>query len=346
MSTQDQTITAPAPAKVAKISFVEGLHMALDEAMGADENVIALGEDVGDAQGGGVFKITKGLSTKYGTHRVRATPISEQAIIGAAVGAALVGMRPVAEIMLMNFVTVAMDQIVNHAAKLRFMSGGQTHVPLVIRTTTGVGVGFGGQHSDMLEAWFAHVPGLKVVMASNPADAYGLLRSAIEDDDPVILIENILSYGIQGSAPTPGYRVPLGKAAITREGTDVSIISYGKAVLDALAVAEKLAAEGVSVEVVDLRTIAPFDEATVLASVGKTGRAVIVHEAVKAYGTGAEMSSRIHEELFGQLHAPVQRVGGTYSPVPFSSALEKAWIHSQDQITAAVRRTLDWKKPR
>ncbi len=331
------------PAKLKKISIAQGLHMALDEAMAADENVIALGEDVGDEQGGGVFKITAGLSTKYGKHRIRATPISEQAIIGAAVGAAIAGLRPVAEIMLMNFVTVAMDQIVNHAAKLRFMSGGQTHVPLVIRTTTGVGVGFGGQHSDMLEAWFAHVPGLRVVMASNPADAYGLLASAIEDDDPVIMIENILSYGIQGPAPEPGYRVPLGKAAIAREGSDVTVIAYGKAVLDALAVAEQLAGEGVSVEVVDLRTIAPFDEATVLASVAKTGRAVIVHEAVKAYGTGAEISSRIHEELFDQLKAPVGRVGGSFSPVPFSKPLETAWIHSQEQVADAIRATLQRK---
>jgi len=326
-----------------KISFAQGLHMALDEAMAADGNVIALGEDVGDEQGGGVFKITAGLSTKYGKHRVRATPISEQAIIGAAVGAAIAGLRPVAEIMLMNFVTVAMDQIVNHAAKLRFMSGGQTHVPLVIRTTTGVGVGFGGQHSDMLEAWFAHVPGLRVVMASNPADAYGLLASAIEDDDPVIMIENILSYGIQGPAPAPGYRVPLGKAAIAREGNDATIIAYGKAVLDSLAAAEVLAGEGVSVEVIDLRTIAPFDEATVLASVAKTHRAVVVHEAVKAFGTGAEISSRIHEALFDTLKAPVGRVGGTFSPVPFSRPLEVAWIHSQEQIVAAVRATIDRK---
>ena len=333
-------MSAPAsPAR--KISIAAALHMALDEAMAADPNVVALGEDIGDKQGGGVFKITAGLSTKYGTHRVRATPISEQAIIGAAVGAAIAGLRPVAEIMLMNFVTVAMDQIVNHAAKLRFMSGGQTHVPLVIRTTTGVGVGFGGQHSDMLEAWFAHVPGLRVVMASNPADAYGLLASAIEDDDPVIMIENILSYGIQGPAPEPGYRVPLGKAAVTREGNDVTVVAYGKAVLDALAVAESLAKDGISVEVIDLRTIAPFDAETVLASVAKTGRAVVVHEAVKAFGTGAEISSRIHEALFDQLKAPVGRVGGSFSPVPFSKPLETAWIHSQDEIAAAVKATID-----
>lgn len=327
----------------AKINFIQGLHQALDEAMGADENVIALGEDIGDEQGGGIFKITKGLSAKYGRNRVRSTPISEQAIIGAAVGAAITGMRPVAEIMLMNFVTVAMDQIVNHAAKLRFMSGGQTNVPLVIRTTTGAGVGFGGQHSDMLEAWFAHVPGLKVIMASNPADAKGLLASAIEDDDPVILIENIMAYGQTGPAPEAGYRVPLGKAAVAREGSDVTIVTYGRAVLDALAVAEAMAADGVSVEVIDLRTIAPFDEATVFASVAKTKRAVVLHEAVKAYGTGAEMSSRIHEELFDTLKAPVVRVGSSYSPVPFSPVLEKAWIYNQDQIKAAVRATIDRK---
>lgn len=329
-----------ATTKPAKINFIQALAEAMDEAMAADDNVIALGEDIADAQGGGIFKITHGLSAKYGTNRVRSTPISEQAIIGAAVGAAVVGLRPVAEIMLMNFVTVAMDQIVNHAAKLRFMSGGQTHVPLVIRTTTGAGVGFGGQHSDMLEAWFAHVPGLKVVMASNPADAKGLLLSAIEDDDPVIMIENIMAYGQTGPAPAPGYRVPLGKAAIAREGRDVTIIAYGRAVLDALAVADRLAGEGVSAEVIDLRTIAPYDEATVLASVAKTRRAVVVHEAVKAYGTGAEMAARITEELWDTLVAPVARVGSTYAPVPFSPVLEKAWLYNQDQIVAAAQSTL------
>jgi pyruvate dehydrogenase E1 component beta subunit len=323
------------------INFVQGLHMALDEAMAADDRVILLGEDIGDEQGGGVFKITKGLSAKYGRNRVRSTPISEQAIIGAAVGAAIAGMRPVAEIMLMNFVTVAMDQIVNHAAKLRFMSGGQTHVPLVIRTTTGAGVGFGGQHSDMLEAWFAHVPGLKVVMASNPADAKGLLLAAIEDEDPVILIENILAYRATGPAPAPGYRVPLGKAVIAREGCDVSVVTYGRAVVDALGVAGRLEGEGISVEVIDLRTIAPFDEAAVFASVAKTRRAVVVHEAVRAYGTGAEISSRLHEELFDSLKAPVARVGSHFSPVPFSAPLEKTWIYSQDQIAGAIRATVN-----
>jgi acetoin:2,6-dichlorophenolindophenol oxidoreductase subunit beta len=327
-----------------KISMVKAINRAIDEAMAEDEGVILLGEDVAAKQGGGVFKISSGLTEKYGEHRIRATPISEQAIMGACVGAALAGFRPIAEIMLMNFVTVAMDQIVNHAAKLRFMSGGQTNVPLVIRTTTGVGVGFGGQHSDMLEAWFAHVPGLKIVTPSNPADAQGLMRSAIACNDPVIFIENILCYGMMAEAPEDGYRVPLGKAAVTRAGSDCSIITYGRTVLDAVEVAGQLAEEGISVEVIDLRTIAPYDEETVLASVRKTGRAVVLHEAVKAYGTGAEISARLHEALFNELKAPVQRIGGAFSAVPMANALEQAWIPSKDAIKDAVRATMNWKK--
>jgi acetoin:2,6-dichlorophenolindophenol oxidoreductase subunit beta len=327
-----------------KFSMVAAINRAIDEAMAEDEGVILLGEDVAAKQGGGVFKISSGLTEKYGEHRIRATPISEQAIMGACVGAALAGFRPIAEIMLMNFVTVCMDQIVNHAAKLRFMSGGQTNVPLVIRTTTGVGVGFGGQHSDMLEAWFAHVPGLKIVTPSNPADAQGLMRSAIACNDPVIFIENILCYGMMAEAPEAGHRVPLGKAAVTREGGDCSLITYGRTVLDAVEVAGQLAEEGISVEVIDLRTIAPYDEETVLASVRKTGRAVVLHEAVKAYGTGAEISARLHEALFNELKAPVQRIGGAFSAVPMANALEQAWIPSKDAIKAAVRATMNWKK--
>lgn len=327
-----------------KISMGAAINRAIDEAMAEDEGVILLGEDVGAKQGGGVFKVSSGLTEKYGEHRVRSTPISEQAIMGACVGAALAGFRPIAEIMLMNFLTVCMDQLVNHAAKLRFMSGGQTNVPLVVRTTTGVGVGFGGQHSDMLEAWFAHVPGLKIVTPSNPADAQGLMRSAIACNDPVIFIENILCYGLMADASPAGHRVPLGKAAIAREGADCSLITYGRTVADALDVAAQLADEGISVEVIDLRTIAPYDEETVLTSVRKTGRAVVLHEAVKAYGTGAEMSSRIHEALFNELEAPVQRVGGTFSAVPMANALEQAWIPSKDGIKQAVRATMDWRR--
>jgi pyruvate dehydrogenase E1 component beta subunit len=322
---------------MSKISMVQALNRAIDEAMAEDDGVILLGEDVSAKQGGGVFKVSAGLTEKYGEHRIRATPISEQAIMGACVGAALAGFRPIAEIMLMNFVTVCMDQIVNHAAKLRFMSGGQTNVPLVIRTTTGVGVGFGGQHSDMLEAWFAHVPGLKIVTPSNAADAQGLMRAAIACNDPVIFIENILCYGLQADDPGPNHIVPLGKAAVALEGIDVSIITYGRTVLDALEVAGQLKDEGISAEVIDLRTIAPFDEAAVLASVKKTGRAIVLHEAVKAYGTGAEISARINEKLFGQLKAPVQRIGGAFSAVPMANALEQAWIPTKDEIKEAAR---------
>ncbi|MEO0439524.1 MAG: alpha-ketoacid dehydrogenase subunit beta [Pseudomonadota bacterium] len=326
--------------KPQEIMFAQACNMAMAKAMADDDKVILLGEDIADKEGGGVFKVTAGLSEKYGTDRVRSTPISEQAIVGAAVGSALVGYRPVAEIMLMNFITVAMDQLVNHAAKLRFMSGGQTSVPLTIRTTTGAGTGLGGQHSDMLEAWLAHVPGLKVVAASNPADAYGLLYSSIMDDNPVVFIENTPTYFTKGPAPAPDHVVPLGKASVPREGTDISLITYGRGVGASHAVAEKLAGEGISCEIVDLRTIAPFDEETVLKSVAKTKAAVVVHEAVKNFGTGAEISSRIHEELFSDLKGPVGRVGSGYAPVPFSPTIEKAWMFSEDDIEHEVRAIL------
>jgi pyruvate/2-oxoglutarate/acetoin dehydrogenase E1 component len=333
-------MTAQTIEKAERATFGQAINMALDEAMALDRRVILLGEDIADEQGGGVFGATKGLSAKYGIERVKSTPIAEQAIVGAAVGAALVGYRPVAEIMLMNFMTVAMDQVVNHAAKLRFMSGGQIHVPLTIRTATGAGAGFGGQHSDMLEAWFAHVPGIKVVMASNPADAKGLLLSCIFDDDPCLFIEHTMAYGMSGPAPEPGYRVPLGKAVVVREGTDVSIISYGNAVRESLAVAEEFAGSGISVEILDLRTIAPFDKEAVLASVAKTRRAVVVHEAVRDFGVGAEISSLIHEHLFDDLKAPVQRIGSAFAPVPFSPVLEMAFLFSGKDISAAITRTM------
>lgn len=323
-----------------EITMAQALNRAIDEAMAENSGVFCLGEDVGAKQGGGVFKITAGLTEKYGENRIRATPISETAIVGAAVGAALAGQRPIAEIMLMNFVGVCMDQIVNHAAKLRFMSGGQTNVPLVIRTTTGVGVGFGGQHSDMLEAWFAHVAGLHVVTPSNAADAQGLMRSSIDCNDPVIFIENILCYGLKSEDPGPGYRVPLGKAAVAREGSDISVITYGRTVLDALAVASELANEGISVEVIDLRSIAPYDEATVLASVRKTGRALTLHEAVRPFGTGAEIAANIQEKCWDSLKGPVRRIGGTFSPVPFASVLEQAWIPNKQQIVDQIKASM------
>jgi pyruvate/2-oxoglutarate/acetoin dehydrogenase E1 component len=324
-----------------KLNLIQAVNKAIDDAMEGDPNVILFGEDVADREEGGVMGVTKGLSSKYGDSRVRSTPISEQAIIGAAIGASLVGMRPVAEIMLMNFTTVAMDMIVNHAAKLRFMSGGQTHVPIAIRTMTGAGFGAGGQHSDFLEAWFAHTAGMKVVIPSSPADAYGLMLSCIDDEDPCLFIENMTLYWTPGAMPEKGTRIPLGKANVVRTGADVSVVTYGRQVGDALAVAEKMGKEGVGVEVVDLRTVSPLDTQTILASVAKTRRAVVMHEAVKKFGVGAEVASCIHEELFSSLKAPVQRVGAPYSPVPFSKPLETAFVPGPEQLEAAIRATLD-----
>lgn len=326
--------------KAKKVTPLQIINGALDEALASDPNVILFGEDVADPEGGGVNGGTRGLSTKYGDLRVRSTPISEQAIIGAAIGAAMVGMRPVAEIMLMNFTTVAMDMITNHAAKLRFMSGGQTQVPITIRVTTGAGFGTGGQHADYLEAWFAHTAGIKVVTYSNPVEAAGLLLSSIFDDDPVIFIESLPGYWTPGEAPEAGARIPLGVASVVREGSDVTVISYGPQVAVALQAAESLAADNVSVEVIDLRTIVPWDREAVLKSVAKTGRAVVSHEALKAFGVGAEISSVIHEELFSELQAPVQRVGAPSCAVPYSNVLETAFVPSSDNIEAAIRKTL------
>lgn len=325
--------------KVPTINFVQAINMALADAMEADPSVLVLGEDVADGQEGGIAGITKGLSSRW-PDRVRSTPISEQAILGAAIGASLVGMKPVAEIMLMNFTTVAMDMIVNHAAKLRFMSGGQTNVPLVVRTMTGAGFGSGGQHCDYLETWFAHTAGLKVVAASTPAESYGLMLSCIQDPDPVIFIENLPSYWTQGSLPERGVAIPLGKAKVEREGQDVTVVSYSRIMSDCRAVADALAAEGVSVELIDLRTIAPWDRETVLNSVRKTGRAVLVHEAVRPHGVGAEIAATLHEELFGQLKAPVRRVGANFSATPAARNLEAAFLPSQAAIAEAIRSTL------
>lgn len=323
-----------------QINILQALNWALDDAMAADKNVILFGEEVADAEGGGIMGVTKGLSSKYGD-RVRSTPISEMAFTGAAVGAAIVGMRPVMEIMLMNFVAVCMDQITNHAAKLRFMSGGQTHVPMVIRTMTGSGFQTGGQHSDFLEAWFCHTPGIKVVAPSNPADAYGLMLGSIQDDDPVLFIEHMPNYWTPGAGPEKrGQAIELGKARVAKQGKDVTLIGYSRSMLDIPVVAQKLAQDGIDCEIIDLRTLNPLDMDTILTSVKKTGRAVVVHEACKSFGVGAEVSSRIHEALFRELKAPVQRVASQDTPVPFAKHLEAAFLYSHDDIEQAVRRTL------
>ncbi|KHK89133.1 alpha-ketoacid dehydrogenase subunit beta [Novosphingobium malaysiense] len=316
--------------------IMQAINAAMADAMTDDDAVVVLGEDVADPEEGGVVGVTKGLSSRFGEKRVRSTPISEQAIIGAAIGASLVGFKPIAEIMLMNFTTVAMDMIVNHAAKLRFMSGGQTHVPIVIRTMTGTGMSSGGQHCDFLESWFAHTAGMKVVAPSNPADAYGLMRSAIDDPDPVLFIENLPIYWQKGEAPEPGHRVPLGKAHVAKQGSDVTIVSYSGTLLQALAAVEAMDAAGVSAEIVDLRTISPWDEETVLASVRKTGRLLIAHEAVTKHGVGAEIAATVSSELFRELKAPVSRLGAPYAPVPFSKPLEDAYAPKAAGIAEAA----------
>nr|WP_051194358.1 pyruvate dehydrogenase complex E1 component subunit beta [Nocardia jiangxiensis] len=328
---------AEQPVQTRTLGFVQAINDALDVALEIDERVFALGEDIQEPGGGG-FGVFKGLGNKYGTQRIRHTPISEQAIMGAAIGAAISGLRPVPEIMLMNFTHVCMDQLVNHAAKLRYMSGGRTPVPITVRTATGAGGGFGAQHSDMLEAQLVHAAGLKVVVPSNPADAKGLLLSSIFDDDPVVFVEMFgLYFASRGEVPVGDYRVPLGKANIARAGSDVTILTYGRQVVDCLAVAEQLAGEGIDIEVVDLRTLQPLDIETVLASVAKTKRAVVVHEAVRRNGFGAELAATIHAELFGELAGPVARVTAPNTPVPYAKSLEEAYIPGPPQIEAAVR---------
>lgn len=320
-----------------KMNSLQAVNAALHQAMAEDDKVIVLGEDIADREGGGVTGATAGLSTKFGDDRVKSTPISEQAIIGAAIGAALAGYKPVAEIMLMNFTAVAMDMIFNHAAKLRFMSGGQSTVPITIRTLTGAGWQTAGQHADHLEGWFAHTAGIKVVAPSNPVDYKGLLLSCIQDPDPCIFIESAGSLFIPAEVPDDLAPIPLGKARVVQEGTDVTIISWSSQVIRCQQALAPLAEAGISVELIDLRTVSPWDKEAVLASVAKTGRAVIAHEAVRHFGPGGEIASTISEELFGQLKAPVRRLGAPYSPVPFAKVLEDAYIVSPDQVVETVK---------
>ena len=319
-----------------KMSTVKALHSALDLALAKDPAVLVLGEDVADDSGGGVFHVTQGLSTKY-PGRVRSTPISEQAIVGAAIGAALAGFRPVAELMLIDFFAVAMDQISNHLAKLRYMSGGQTSVPVTIRTAAGGGMQFGAQHSEMLEAWLTHVPGLKVVMPSCPADAKGLLTAAVFDDDPVIVIEPSMTYFKSGPVPVGDHVVPIGSADVKRPGTDVTVLTYGPEVNLCLAVAEQLSGEGIDAEVIDLRSLVPLDTDCILESVGRTRRAVIVHQAVRRGGVGAELSCLLYDHLYGELAVPVVRVTAPNTPVPYAAELEKAFLPDKVRIADGIR---------
>jgi pyruvate dehydrogenase E1 component beta subunit len=321
-----------------ELRFAKALNQALVDAMSGDETVVMLGEDI--AAAGGPFGVTRGLLDTFGADRVRDTPISEATLVSASVGAALSGLRPVTEIMFMDFVALAMDGLVNQAAKARFMFGGQCSVPMVLRTPHGGGLSAGPQHSQCLEAWFAHVPGLKVVCPATAADAYGLLRSAIEDPDPVVVVENKALYARKEEVPDSLSIVPIGKARTARPGRDVTIVTYGATVATALAAAETLATESIEAEVIDLRSLQPWDEKAVLESLSRTHRLVVVHEAVEAFGVGAEIAARMADVGFDELDGPIARVGAPFMPVPFSKALEEAFLPDPARVVAAVRHVL------
>ena len=318
-------------------TFIEILRRALDEELARDRAVHLLGEDVA---AGGAFGVTRGLAAKYGATRVRNTPISEAAITGLATGAALCGLKPVLEIMFIDFATLSMDCLVNQTAKYRYMSGGQLAVPLVVRTQAGAAGGAAAQHSQSLEAWFIHVPGLVVVAPSSPVEAYGLLKSAIRFGEPVLFVEHKRLYTLKEDLPDMPSMPRIGKARIARPGTDVTLIAYSAMVQSALEAAQSLAASGVSVEVIDLRTLVPLDMATIAASVSKTHRALVAHEAVLNGGVGAEIAARIGAELFDELDAPVLRVGCPFAPIPFAPELERALLPGSRDIEHAVRQML------
>ena len=314
---------------------MDAVRTALEAELAADESVFVAGIDVGE--GGNVFGLTRGLRDRFGD-RVRDTPISEAAIVGLGVGAAMAGMRPVVEVMYLDFLGVCFDQLLNQAAKLPFMTGGAARMGLTVRTQFGAGRSSGSQHSQSLEALLAHIPGLTVVMPSTPADTYGLLRAAIQDPNPVVFIENRLQYGMKGPQPPADHVLPIGRSAVVRPGTDVTVVSVSRMVHEALAAASALDAEGISVEVIDLRTVAPLDVTPVLESVAKTSRLLIAHEAVVPFGIGAEIAATVGREAFWHLDAPIERVGAAPTPPPYSPPLEQAWLPGRDDIAAAIRR--------
>ena len=334
-----------------KKTYSQAINEALRQEMRRDPNVIILGEDVAGGQGasgetggvGGVFGLTKGLYTEFGPDRVLDTPISESAIIGAASGAAVTGLRPVAEIMFVDFVGVCFDQIYNQAAKFRYMFGGKAKTPMVIRTAIGAGLRAGAQHSQTLHPLFTMVPGLKVVMPANPYDAKGLLINAIRDDDPVIFMESKLLYGMEGEVPDEAYRVPFGEANIAREGKDLTFVAFGAMVQRALAVAQTLAGEGISVEVIDPRTTSPLDEEAILDSVAKTGRLVVIDESPPRCGLAADISSLVAEKGFRSLKAPIGKVTCPHTPVPFAPNLEDEFMPNPRRIEEAARAVLAYR---
>ncbi|MBJ7593565.1 MAG: alpha-ketoacid dehydrogenase subunit beta [Candidatus Dormibacteraeota bacterium] len=320
------------------MTYRQALHDTLREELLRDDDVFLMGEEIGVFEGS--YKITAGLLQEFGAKRVRDTPICEEGFVGAAIGAAMLGLRPVVEVMTLNFTILALDQIVNHAAKIHSMFGGQVSVPMVLRTPGGGGQQLAATHSQNLEVWFAHVPGLKVVAPSTPADARGLLRTAIRDDDPVIFIENLALYNSKGEVPEGDASVEIGRANVVKHGDDITIVSYSRAATVALEVASHLEDEGISAEVVDLRSLRPLDRATVVGSVARTGRAVIFEEDWLSYGIGAELAATIQEGAFDHLDAPVRRVAAAEVPLPYSKPLELAALPNAEQLVRVVHETL------
>jgi 2-oxoisovalerate dehydrogenase E1 component len=327
----------PAPPDEDAPTFrtMDAIRTALEVELAADERVFVAGIDVG--AGGNVFGLTRGLRDQFGD-RVRDTPISETAIVGLGVGAAMAGMRPVVELMYFDFLGVCFDQLLNQAAKLPFMTGGAAQMALTVRTQFGAGRSSGSQHSQSLEALLAHIPGLSVVMPATPADTYGLLRAAIQDPNPVVFIENRLLYGMKGPQPPSDYVVPIGRSAVVRRGSDVTVVSVSRMVHEALAAAEQVGHDGISAEVIDLRTVAPLDVGPILDSVHKTSRLLIAHEAVVPFGIGAEIAATVAREAFWDLDAPIERVGAAATPAPYAPVLERAWLPDRDDIAVAIRR--------
>ncbi len=321
-----------------ELSYREAVRDALSSAMRDDEDVFIMGEDI--AEMGGSMGVTAGMLEEFGSDRVRNTPISEMAIVGAGIGAAMQGMRPVVEVMYEDFTTLAMEQIVNQAAKHRSMSGGQVKVPLTIRTQGGAGWSPGAQHAQQVESWFVHVPGLKVVFAATPADVRGLLWSAIYDDNPVMFFEHRTLYGIKEEVPAELEPIPIGRARIHREGEDVTVVATGRLVHEALAAAKEAEQDGVSVEVFDPRTLQPLDEDSLVGSVKKTNRCVVAHEAVARMGFGAEIAAVVQEKAFDWLDAPVERVGAKFAPLPFAPVMEEYVVPNAADVLAAIRRTV------
>lgn len=319
-----------------KISFAEALNQALREEMRLDDRVFVIGEDVG--QMGGLFKVTAGLVEEFGAGRVIDMPISEAAIAGVGVGAALVGGRPVVEFQFLDFITLGMDQIVNHAAKLRYMTAGAVSVPVVLRAPVGAGVGLGAQHSQSLEAWFVHVPGIRVVMPSSPADAKGLLKGAIRDENPVLFLEHRLLYSQTGAVDEDDHVIPLGSADIKRVGKDLTVVATGRTVSLALKAADRLQREGIDTEIIDPRTLKPFDKVTILNSVKKTNRLVVVSDGWRTCGYAAEIIAVVEEECFFDLDVPIQRVCGKDAPMPVAPTLQKEIMVSEDEVFETCRR--------